>query len=380
MTTALFDDSTVVARILDHIDHQTTDQSEAVWREPVENYRSEPRLTAELSLVFRRQPTPFCPSAALPAPGSFVAREAAGTPLVAVRGKDGRVRAFRNACRHRGTKLAQGSGCAKVFECRYHGWTYGLDGALRHVPHEHGFPGLDKSTRGLVPVDAVERNGLVFVTQEAPALDARLDDLPPLLSPDHRLLGTAEVDVGVNWKILVEGFLEGYHIRSTHPETFYPVQFDNLNVVERFGRNNRLAFPYRAIHKLRAVPPAERRADGTLTYVYHLFPNVMLATFPQMIIMVVVEPLSTARSRFVTYRLTDRAESDGEGRAAVDRGANFVDAGAIEDRDVACAVQQGLASGANEFLEFGRFEGAIVHFHRSLHELVGASTRTPRRS
>src|SRR5262245_59133608 len=101
----LADDPTVVQRILDHIDHQTTDLSEASWREPVANYRSEQRLAAEMS-VLRRYPVPFCPSAALPKPGAYLARRAALTPLVAVRGNDGRVRAFRNACRHRGTQLA----------------------------------------------------------------------------------------------------------------------------------------------------------------------------------------------------------------------------------------------------------------------------------
>jgi|SRR5262245_14669420 len=71
-------------------------------------------------------------------------------------------------------------------------------------------------------------------------------------------------------------------------KTFYPIQFDNLNVVETFGRNSRVAFPYQRINKLRAIPPAERRADGMLTYVYHLFPNVMVATFPNNIAMVVL--------------------------------------------------------------------------------------------
>src|SRR5262249_20550041 len=152
-----------------------------------------------------------------------------------------------------------GAGCEKAFVCRYHGWTYGLDGRLRHVPHEHGFPGLDKSTRGLVPVDAVEQQGVVFVTQEQPGpADTGLDQLPPLLPASLRLLRTAEVEARVNWKILVESFLEGYHIRSTHAQTFYPVQFDNLNVVETFGRNNRVTFPYRAINKLRAVAPRDR--------------------------------------------------------------------------------------------------------------------------
>ena len=107
----------------------------------------------------------------------------------------------------------------------------------------------------------------MFVTQDgSAAVDAGLGDLPPLIPPDYRLVGCSELDTPVNWKIFVEGFLEGYHIRSTHPETFYPVQFDNLNVVESFGRNNRLAFPFRAIHKARSESPAERSADGKLTF------------------------------------------------------------------------------------------------------------------
>jgi len=366
--TSLSDDPSVVQRILDHIDRRTTDLGESTWREPVEHYRSPERFAAELARVLRRYPTPFCPAAALPGPGSYVARSAAGTPILAVRGNDGRVRAFRNACRHRGTQLASGSGCEKAFMCRFHGWTYDLDGGLRHVPHEHGFPGLDKSTRGLVPVDAVELHGVVFVTQDGPPVrGASLDGLPPLIPPDLEVIRTTALETPVNWKILVEGFLEGYHIRSTHAETFYPVQFDNLNVVEAFGRHNRVAFPYRNINKLRAVPPAERSATGVLTYVYHLFPNAMVATFPTTIVMVVVEPLTVDRSTLVTYALTSPRNRDGNGRAAVQSGGEFVDAGALEDREVACAIQQGLASRANEFFEFGRFEAAICHFHRVLH-------------
>src|SRR5262249_2200417 len=145
------------------------------------------------------------------------------------------------------------------------------DGALRYVPDAEGFPGLDRATRGLVAVDAVEHRGLVFVTQDEPRINASLGELPPLLSRDHRLLSAGEMELPVNWKVFVEGFLEGYHIRSTHPQTFYPVQYDNVNVVERFGRNNRIAFPYRAVEKLRGTPPGERRAEAKLTYVYHLF-------------------------------------------------------------------------------------------------------------
>ena len=373
----LMDDPTVVQRIFDHIDNQTTDLSEGSWREPVEHYRSPERFAAELD-VLRSGTTAFCPSAALPEIGSYVARDAIGTPILAVRGADGRVRAFRNACRHRGARLTSGAGCEKAFVCRYHGWTYGLEGALRHVPHEYGFPGLEKETRGLVPLATVELRGLVFVTQEPrrPAPEPSLEELPPLIAPGRRLAQATEQEFAVNWKILVEGFLEGYHIRPTHCGTFYPVQFDNLNVVETFGRNSRIAFPYRAVNKLRTVASAERSADGKLTYVYHLFPNVMVATFPQSVFMVAIEPLAVDRTRFHTYITVAGGEPDGEsldgpGRAASGAGAALIAAGAAEDNAVASAIQQGLASGANEFFEFGRFEGAIGHFHRNLYAALG---------
>jgi phenylpropionate dioxygenase-like ring-hydroxylating dioxygenase large terminal subunit len=365
----LMDDQTVAQRILDHIDHRTTDLADGTWREPIDNYRSVERFTAEVSAVLRRTPTPFCPSAALGESGSYVAREAAGTPILAVRGDDGRVRAFRNACRHRGTLLADGTGCEKAFVCRYHGWTYGLDGCLRHVPHEFGFPSLDKTSRGLIPLETQERCGIVFVTQNQPQITTDLTELPELIPPSYRLIATDELEVPANWKVLAEGFLEGYHIRSTHRDTFYPAQFDNLNVVETFGRNGRIAFPYRRINKLREIPPAERTTDGMLTYLYHLFPNAMVATFPTNRVLVVLEPLSVERTRLVTFTLAPPSQH-AEGQAALENGLGFVQAGAAEDREVACAIQRGLASGGNESFEFGLFEGLISHFHRNLHEVI----------
>ena len=86
-------DQAVAERVLSHVRDGTTDEGDAVWREPVENYRSEERLRQELALL-RRLPVPFCPSAALREPGAYVARQAAGVPILAVRGNDGKVRAF----------------------------------------------------------------------------------------------------------------------------------------------------------------------------------------------------------------------------------------------------------------------------------------------
>lgn len=375
--TILMDDQSVAQRILDHIEHGTTDLGQNVWREPVANYRSEERMTAEVTLAFRRSPTPFCPSAALPDVGCYVARNAAGTPLLAVRAHDGRVRAFRNACRHRGTQLAAGAGCAKAFVCPYHGWTYTLEGRLRRVPDDYGFPDLDKELHGLMPVDVSERFGLVFVTQDEPRLtDSSLDQLPELIAPEQRLLDTKESEITANWKIMLEGFLEGYHIRSTHRETFYPYGFDNLNVVEVFGRNSRVTYPFRRIAKLAETPPADRRVEGLLTYVYHLFPNVVVTVLSRHTNLIVLEPVALDRTKLITYRFTNRGSSTPELRETVERDAEFVDqTGAAEDRAVVRSIQCGLGSGANSVFTFGLFESAIAHFHRSLDAILEQATQ-----
>lgn len=354
----LASDAAIVERILAHIAAGTTDVADGTWREPVANYRSAERLASELG-VLRSRAVAFCPSGALAEPGAYVARDAGGTPVVAVRGDDGAVRAFRNVCRHRGAAVVCGAGRTAAFVCPYHGWTYQLDGRLRGVPHKHGFPGLDLDASGLSPVAASERCGVVFVAQRGPAAPGpEIEELDGVLGPDLQYAGSDETEHPVNWKILAETFLEGYHIRSLHKETFFPVQFDNLNVIETFGPNSRVTFPYRNIS--RPFDVASRPAlRSRLTYVYHLFPNVMIATFPNQVLMIVLEPRALDRTMAITYSWRDIVNPP--------RGdPDLAPRGAAEDFQIARSIQHGMASGTNEYLQFGRFEGAIAHFHRVL--------------
>ena len=121
----LLSEQAVIERVFNHIDNKTTDLGDTVWREPAEHYHSQQRFDAEIAML-KRLPVAFCPSAAMPDKGSYIARQAAGTPLLVVRGLDGTVRAFINACRHRGRQVAKGSGCSRAFVCTYHAWTYNL--------------------------------------------------------------------------------------------------------------------------------------------------------------------------------------------------------------------------------------------------------------
>ena len=363
---ALLNDHEITERVLSHIANRSTDAGDVLWREPVENYRSKERFEAETQRVLRRSFAAFCPSTALPEAGSFIARDAAGRPIVAVRGKDGVVRAFQNVCRHRGMRLATDSGCANAFVCPYHGWTYELDGRLRHVPHAEGFPGLDKEQHGLAPLRAVERHGVVFVSQASTAMEENLAGLPELIGKDQKLYATSSRETEANWKIVLEGFLEGYHIRATHPESFFPYGFDNLNVIEHTGPHSRVTFPFRRIQKLAAVPPSERRVMGFVTFVYHIFPNALVTVLSNHTNLLVLEPLGIDRTKVVSYSVTNRGGDPADALEAAARDSAFTEIGASEDRAIVSAIQRGVTSDANESFVFGRYESAIVHFHRTL--------------
>ncbi len=381
------EDVEIVRRILAHIDAGTTDEGDA-WREPVENYLDPARFTTELELL-RSFPSVYLPSAAIPNAGDHVERATFGVPLFAVRDGDGRARVFRNACRHRGMTLVEGAGCAHALVCRYHGWTYRLDGSLSHVPHADAFPGLDVPSRGLVEVDSREVDGLIVIgplqhspsdshRQRVDAATAALTDGSPWrdkLLPAERLVHVETTPRPMNWKVLVEQFLEGYHIRSTHKETFYPIQYDDLNVVENFGPNSRITFPYKNIERLRDRPESTWTIDRRVTFVYHLFPNVMLATFPDQVLVVTIDPVDVDHSAVTVYAMTTAAVADHVSMNPDDTAGarGLLAAGALEDNEMSEGVQRGLHAGANSFLEFGSHESAIGHFHATLDERLERS-------
>ncbi|HZQ33029.1 MAG TPA: SRPBCC family protein [Mycobacterium sp.] len=372
---AVADDVEIVRRLLAHIDAGTTDEGE-VWREPVENYLSTERFAGEMQ-VLRSTPSVFAPSAALPNPGDYVERVTFGVPLFAIRGRDRRTRVFRNACRHRGMSVVEGAGCTHALVCPYHGWTYRLDGSLAHVPHDEAFPELDMATRGLVEVESREVDGLVVIgALDSPLGEDTLVDGSPWrdkLLPATRLVYTESKLRAFNWKVLVEQFLEGYHIRATHKDTLFPLQYDDLNIVETFGPHSRITFPYRNIERLRDRPESNWTIDARVTYVYHLFPNAVFATFPDLVLVIIIDPVDvghTTSSIFTMVKpelaqhMSTRADTEKDSPHA----GSLIARSGIEDNSMSAGVQHGLHAGANAFLEFGRHESALGHFHAGLDE------------
>ena len=385
--TSLADDVEIVRRILAHIDAGTTDEGDT-WREPVENYLDPIRFSAELETL-RSFPSVYLPSAAIPNAGDHAERVTFGVPLFAMRDRDGRARVFRNACRHRGMALVEGPGCSHALVCRYHGWTYRLDGSLSHVPHAEAFPDLDMPARGLVEVDSREVDGLIIIgplqpprteaaRQRADAAMAALTDGSPWrdkLLPADRLFTVRPALRSMNWKVLVEQFLEGYHIRTTHRDTFYPIQYDDLNVVEAFGPNTRITFPYKNIERLRDRPESTWTVGHRVTYVYHLFPNVMVATFPNQTLVITIDPVDLDHTAATIYAMVtpDVAKHVSADPDAAAGARNLLNEGGVEDNEMSEGVQRGLHAGANTFVEFGTHESAIGRFHANLDERLACT-------
>lgn len=361
-------DQEAIERIFNHIDNGTTDLGSEIWKEPVENYYTQERFDLEIKLL-RSLPIPFCPSAALNENGSYIARRASGTPLLVVRGEDGQVRAFINACRHRGMKVASGSGCKKkAFVCPYHAWSYALDGTLKNVPGQDGFPNLDNAENGLVEISAAENGGIVYVQQEGVIDNDFFKNSFNFFGAKSKLFDHGEVTDETNWKLLTETLLEGYHIKSLHKNTFYPYGLNNINIVETDGPNSRVIFPFKRIEKIREIDPIKRKLNGVATSVFHLFPNASVSVLSKHTSLTIMEPLTPSSVKTISYLVYNDKE-DGEGTTLEDakRDAQFVnESGQSEDREAARKIQETVTTAANTHLTFGFFEKAIVNFHKHL--------------
>ena len=161
----------------------------------------------------------------LPRPGSYILFDKLGAPIVVVRGKDLKIRAFYNTCRHRGAPVVSGrEGCANILRCQYHSWAYDFDGTLVQVPDEYDFAGLDKSQRGLIPVACETWGGWIFIclapeTDLATAWGPLFREWECMGMERLRVTSRRSDIIRCNWKAGVDAFQEIYHINTLHPAT-----------------------------------------------------------------------------------------------------------------------------------------------------------------
>jgi len=354
------------------------DSTEPAAHIPVENYSSDSIRDAEIARLFRPLPLIAGHASELGA-GQVLAHDDYGMPLLLTRDADGRFRAFLNVCRHRGMRLVAATAKAEPrasVVCPYHGWTYKLDGAMRHRLHAEAFDDCSAGDTSLVALPCEERHGLLWVvpTPEATIdVAAWLDGLDAEL-PFFGIEGlchfrTIRAEYPANWKLIVDAFLEAYHIRVLHKETIYPFFADGLTAGDRFGPHIQSLVARRAGQEWaqgEGRPPDDMPSLCELVTPSHvIFPNTISIFHPDYLSLVTLYPVAAGTLRW-THRMlipADRATPDWTPHW--EKTFRLIEEGVFQKEDIACAIgiQQGFASGANAHLTAGRAEQGIGWFH-----------------
>jgi choline monooxygenase len=314
-------------------------------------------------------------------PGDMYPVLAAGQPLLVVRGHDDQIRVFHNVCRHRGATLL-GEPCSKkaTIVCPYHGWTYSLEGALRVTPHfsgadDHDHPTLETGTQDLIEVRSGIWNHVVMVNLSSDAvplkdwtagLDARW---APFNIKNMAPGGNMTFEFNANWKLVLENFLESYHLPTVHPvlNSFSPIEDHVLVVDELFM--GQLSLNYRPSDDGNALPrfkdlPEERQAAGEYLL---LFPTLMVSVTPDHYRVTIVTPISATathqRWQFYFVGPESSQERFGPARDAVkDRVATYT----REDIEILERLQAGRRSSGYDGGRFSPFHETTTHHFQKL--------------
>lgn len=364
--------------LLDYVEHKTTHQAPSTTQVRTATYTDPDQWKAEMELVFRQLPLMLAFTAEIPNPGDYKAMEVVGLPILINRDKAGTVRAFLNVCSHRGAPVAAtGHGHCARFTCKYHGWTYGQDGKLIGVSESALFGEVDRASMGLRALPCEERAGMIFVCLTPNGvmdLDGYfrgfLEDFEAVGLDTWTYLGSREIE-GANWKVAFDGYLEGYHFASLHPETIEPRTPSNRTSYEGFGPSLRIGFPqHRIAEALKGVPRADwgDQENNGFDFVRILFPNVSAFLAPEITQIAQLFPGPTPdKNRTVLNYLRRDPIRDEEDRANVEAMITFFrDVTYQEDYVIGMEIQKGLESGAHDHLTFGRNERGNQYFHEWL--------------
>ena len=339
----------------------------------VDQYQSEAIFQRERDHMFARLPAVAAHVSELPNAGDFVKREIAGRSILVTRDAHGEVHAFLNICRHRGTQLVDDeSGCKHRFTCPYHAWSYVNTGELVSVPHmDTGFPDLDIAQYSLKSLQCEERFGFIWVIA-TPDVSFDFDAYYAPVAAEAEGLDLANMAIAheekkvhnSNWKILVEGGIESYHFKVAHRKTIGPYFEDNLSSYQMLGDHMRSVLMRSSMHVLRDQPTDQWRLRDHANIIYTFFPTTQLLVQKDHVVWINSRPVSAGQTELRLATLAPKSRLAEE--AYWEKNHQITSTTLNEDFVIGESIQNGFASGANDVITFGRFEGALPEFNRTI--------------
>lgn len=371
-------------RMLTMVRTNTRDDGPGVSHTPVEEYYDPVRYQREVSLLFRRHPIMVAFSGQLRKAGDFVVHNDTGQPILVVRGTDSTLRAFLNVCRHRSASVeVKPCGSNKrAFVCPYHGWSYDLTGRLVGITDGAAFGDVDRSQYGLRRLKVAEKYGLVWVVPTAleQGEDAGLDidsylgplqvDLSGWNMQDWELHSSEPIRPRMNWKLVIDTFLELYHFRYLHPGTVYPLFLDNIATYERMDRHLRMAAAKRTLTELEGQPKETWRILDHAIVLYQLFPNTVLTYTQDHCGVFTSFPVSPDESVMHFSVLVSPEEKAKKPESYWKANVDLFAIALSEDFAIGESIQRNFPTGANSRQTFGKFEKALGWYHREIEAAV----------
>ncbi|OBJ85099.1 SRPBCC family protein [Mycobacterium sp. 1245852.3] len=380
---------------------------------PVDTCLSQSYFEKERDRVFRKSWLFMGREEQLPKPGDFIVKEleSFSTSVLLTRGRDGVISGFHNVCSHRCNKLVwDDCGTARSFVCGFHGWTYQTDGALRYIPQEEIFPPIDHAKAGLTSIRTEVWRGFIFIKLDdsgSPGLHEYLapfaDSLTRYPFEQYTHCYSYRTVVNANWKLVLDAFLESYHVRFLHKKTvaelFRNSKDDNAADAYGFefhGRLGRLAVPgvaasrshpvedmiintsmsfYENTEGLDSAPPGLNRGGGTnwAFDAFFIFPNTLwlVNAGPSYAAMDVL-PLGPDRTLWEARTYCPPAR-DGLERFAQEYNRVLARDTMCEDASTLEVTQAVLASGAKSTMILGEQELMLRHLHKSVDDIVSGA-------
>jgi phenylpropionate dioxygenase-like ring-hydroxylating dioxygenase large terminal subunit len=377
----------LLSRLFELRDRKRTSFAPGIRRQSTHVYADDDHFAREVQTLFRQTPLVAGLSCDLPRAGDYFTVELGTTSAVVVRSENGQVRAFLNACRHRGSRLADGRGAAnRVFRCPYHAWVYDIDGRLLGQPvAKDAFAEIDRDRFGLIELPASEDCGLIFVR---PSPNAAPIVVPELLEglggelaghnfDEWTLVGERQGAWDMNWKMPYETFLEAYHIFALHRGSLAKEVMSTPMLSEFFGPHGRGLLTGRKAPTLQERDTAEWTFRRHANLVYWLFPNTVLSmpmTGHAELWQFYPGPAPDRTRMTIRFYAPEPPETEKQQRFW-ERMIEFT-MGVVEAEDFGQQVdiQRNIASGIFPERVFGRNEPALIHYHESLDRALGTTT------